>query len=69
MRLNPFPEPELHLIKDLYESTVTELMDQMREGKPWEEMTELRASLSQLSAILYDRVQAATIPASLSSVA
>lgn len=59
------PEPELHLIRELYESTVAELIEQMREGRPWEQMAELRSSLLHLSAIMYDTVQSSEIPSYL----
>ena len=48
---------ELHSLKSMYERKVAELTHHLNNGKPWEEMKELRDSLSELSALIYDKVQ------------
>lgn len=66
---NRFSKFDFPRIQHMYDSKVAELMDQIGQGKPWEDTEELRSSLSQLSAIIYDKVQKDTVPLSFPSVA
>lgn len=50
---------DLDTLKALHESKVQELNSHLDSGKPWEELKDIRDHLSELSAIIYDKVQAA----------
>ena len=48
---------ELNSLQNMYENKVAELTHHLNTGKPWEELKELRDTLSELSVLIYDKVQ------------
>lgn len=48
---------DLDSLNRLYESKVQELDSHMSSGKSWDDLKEIREHLSELSAIIYEKVQ------------
>ena len=56
--MKTFANLDLVTLQAMYASKVRELIDHLQKGRPWEETRELRDSLSVLSGIIYDKINA-----------